>query len=80
MSDSNVFVNLRLDTSKFEAALREVRRVAEVTSDHVRAFGHAVAHMQEKPARCPRCHPRANPKPLCIDGAAYRRRTKGRKR
>jgi len=39
-----------------------------------------VRHGKTKPPRCAICHPRANPKPLCIDGAAYRRRTKGRKR
>ncbi len=31
-------------------------------------------------SRCRSCNPRANPRPLCIDGHAYHRRTKARRR
>jgi len=79
MSDSIVPDLTRFNANVREMQARFVREMARVLPGVVRAM-HGLRHATEKPVRCATCHPRANPKPLCIDGAAYRRRTKGRKR
>jgi hypothetical protein len=82
VSPPDVRVRIVAQVGQFQAAMRQalagVYRFAQVFND----MGHNL-HAQTHPAkhrRCARCHPRAFPKPLAIDGHAYRRRQRARRR
>ena len=77
MSESRIIVNIASDTSRFTEAMAKAARAA---SKFLHALRAAHPHIPHNKARCAICSPRANPAPLCIDGHAYARRRKARKR
>lgn len=75
MSESEVSVTIEADVSGFVKALHRV-----VIAAHRTALKFMDKRVRRRHARrCDLCSPMANPKPLGIDGAAYRRKTKGRR-
>lgn len=73
---TEVRVEVRVDVRAFMAALRRTRE---------RSHPIAVSYMSPRVkrrhvARCDWCNPMANPSPLSIDGHAYHRKTRARRR
>lgn len=65
-----------------EALARAVIPAFHAAIEPVRQMAHAVdaGWYPRQHIRCHQCHPMANPKPLAVNGAQYRRRQKARKR
>lgn len=73
MASGQINAKLELDFTKFNEAVRKLTR--SLRKIHV-----AMEKSHKHRARCSVCSPMANPLPLTIDGAAYRRRNKARGR
>lgn len=83
MSELNL--RIKIDTSQFVTAMKRVAEIAGRFHEQMHRAGIAFtsgdlkrvrAHRQ----RCSICSPRANPAPLAIDGHAYARRRKNRRK
>ena len=75
MGEPTVTLTLHVDPGPFVRAMGSAQRAMH---------GLTIATMRPErrrkhKIRCSTCSPRANPKPLAIDGHAYRRRTKRRR-
>jgi hypothetical protein len=80
MATGEAHVRITADVSKFEAALS---RAAEAASKAVWGFRRLHERLARDPrhrARCAVCSPMANPRPLTIDGHAYHRKTRARRK
>jgi len=81
VSGSSVTVKLGIDTTRFVAAIAKVgREMARFTTAAHKA---SLVYMKQGDRRrhvrrCSVCSPYSNPKPLTIDGHAYRARRRNR--
>jgi hypothetical protein len=81
-------IRITLDTSRFEAAMRELGRAftrmtfaAAKAVPSIEALAHVLLMPDRKHrVRCRACNPAGNPPPLAVDGREYRRRQKARQR
>lgn len=76
MTDDRITVEIHADVSGFHAALGQASRAAHRLSIAWMSRSSRRRHL----ARCDLCSPMANPARLSIDGHAYARRTRNRRK
>lgn len=78
-----IHVHIKVDTGRLDAAIVRITRsmgtLARAVTKAAQVMHRLHPALCEGP-RCSTCHPLANPRPLSINGAAYRARSRRRSR